>query len=248
MGRSYSISRLGTFQACPRQYKFQYIEKAAVKKPVSVEVFLGNAVHRALEKLYIMKTNGRLQPLEDMLAYYREIWDGPDRDRIKVTRDNLGVDDYIKVGLEGLEKYYVKYSPFDNGEVLALEKNFSYLLDPQGRFQFNCKVDRLNRRPDGVVEIVDYKTSAMIPTQQQLDDDDQMGVYQIGVQQLWPDFDKIEIKQIFIRQGLEMSTTMDESRLEEIRYRTYQRILEIEQATRDDEFPPRETNLCSWCV
>jgi len=248
MPRSYSISRLGTFAACPRQYKFQYIEKAVVEKPVSVEAFLGNAVHRTLENLYTLKTNGRLQDCAEMLAYYDRLWDGPDREYIKVTRESLGVDDYIKVGHEGLQKYYEHYAPFDEGDVLALEKLFSFPLDPGARFTMNCKVDRLNRRSDGTVEIIDYKTSATIPTQQQFDDNEQMGIYQLGVHHLWPDFDRIAIKQIFIRQGLEMTTEMDGEKLEEIRYRAFQRILEIEQAMKDDNFPPRESNLCSWCV
>ncbi len=248
MPRSYSISRLGTYDACPRQYKFQYIEKAVVEKPVSVEAFLGNAVHRTLENLYNLKRNGRLQNRDDVLDFYHRLWEGPDRDYIKVTRETLGVEDYIKVGHDGLRKYYDQYAPFDEGDILALEKLFSFPLDSGGRFMMNCKVDRLNRRPDGVVEIIDYKTSASIPTQQQFDDDNQMGIYQLGVQHLWPDFGHIAIKQIFIRQGLEMTTDMDEEKLEEIRYRAYQRILEIEQAVRDDNFPPKESNLCNWCV
>ncbi|MBN2227110.1 MAG: PD-(D/E)XK nuclease family protein [candidate division Zixibacteria bacterium] len=248
MPRSYSISRLGTYDACPRQYQFQYIDKAVVEKPVSVEAFLGSAVHRTLENLYNMKMNGRLQNRDDMLAFYHRLWEGPDRDYIKVTRETLGVEDYIKVGHDGLLKYYGQYAPFDEGDILALEKLFSFPLDSAGRFMMNCKVDRLTRRPDGVIEIIDYKTGASIPTQQQFDDDDQMGIYQLGVQYLWPDFNRIAIKQIFIRQGLEMTTEMDVDTLEEIRYRAYQRILEIEQAERDDHFPPRESNLCNWCV
>jgi hypothetical protein len=52
MARSFSNSKIGTFETCPRQYKFEYIEKASVEKPIGVELFLGNAVHRVLEKLY----------------------------------------------------------------------------------------------------------------------------------------------------------------------------------------------------
>jgi RecB family exonuclease len=248
MARSYSNSRIGTFETCPRQYKFEYIEKASVEKPVGVELFLGNAVHRVLEKLYTLKRNGRIQSLEEVLAFYHECWEGPDIDKIKVTREGLGVDDYIKVGAEALKKYYETMQPFDDGEVIALEKNINFPLDPNGRFSISGRVDRISRDKDGLVEIIDYKTKTSLPSQQVFDNDDQMGLYQMGVRYSWPDFQNIRLKQYFLRQGVTMMTTMDEERLEEIRYRTYQKILEIEKAQEEDNFPPKEGAICDWCV
>jgi len=248
MARAYSNSKIGTYNTCPRQYKFQHIERATVEKPVGVEAFLGSAVHQALEKLYTLKLNGKIQALEDVLRGYHEYWEGPDKESIKVTRENLGVEDYIKVGVKALERYYDKYKPFEDTRTLALEKNISFPLDPNGRFTINGKIDRIGIREDGVVEIIDYKTKALLPTQQFLDDDEQMGLYQMGVRHLWPDFGKIELKQIFLRQMTEMMTVMDDEKLEEIRYRVYQKILEIEQAVEDDNFPPRESSICDWCV
>ncbi len=245
---SYSNSKLNTFQNCPRQYKFAYIEKRAVEKPVSVEAYLGDAVHRTLEKLYTLKMNARLQPLEETIDFYRKIWEGPDRNNIKVTRDNLGVDDYIRVGENALRKYYETYAPFEDGIALDLEKKFSFPLDNEGRFSISGKIDRISRRLDGVVEIIDYKTKASIPTQQNLDNDSQMGLYCLATKYLWPDFDKIELKQIFLRHGVSLKTMMNEEKLEEIKYQAFQRILEIEQARRDDNFSPRESALCDWCV
>ena len=248
MARSYSKSKIGTFNTCPQQYKFEYIEKASVEKPVGVELFLGNAVHRALEKLYTLKRNGRTQTSDEMLKFYKECWEGPDIDKIKVTRDSLGVDDYIKVGFEALKRYYEMLHPFDDGEIIALEKNINFPLDPGGRFAISGRIDRISHYENGLVEIIDYKTKTSLPSQQAFDNDDQMGLYQIGVMHAWPDFKDIKLKQFFLRQGVTMATTMDSDRLEEIRYRTYQKILEIEQAQVNDDFPPKEGPICDWCV
>ncbi len=249
MARSYSYSRIECFNSCPRQYKFQYIEKAVIEKPVGVELFLGSAVHHSLEKIYQLKMNGKLQSLEDVLKGYHEYWEGPDREHIKVTREQLGVDDYIKSGADILKKYYDKYSPFEDSDVLALEKNIYFPIDGSGKFTLSGKIDRISRRKqDGVIEIVDYKTKMTIPAQRSLSDDDQMGLYQAGVKYLWPDFDRIELKQIFLRQGIEMSAVMDDDKLEEIKYRAYQKILDIERAAGSDNFPPKESALCDWCL
>ncbi|SYZ72419.1 conserved hypothetical protein [Candidatus Zixiibacteriota bacterium] len=248
MAISYSFSRIGTFFNCPRQYKFEHIEKAAVEKPVGVEAFLGDAVHRTLERLYRLKMDGKTLTQSEALEYYLKYWEGPDRDKIKVTREELGIDDYIEIGSRALAKYFEMLAPFDDGISVALERMFRFPLDPAGRFSIQGKIDRVCRRADGVVEIIDYKTGAALPTQQSLDDSDQMGLYQIGVNHLWPDFKEIELKQIFLRHGVILKATMDADKLEEVRYRTFQRILEIERARREDNFPPKESSLCNWCV
>jgi putative RecB family exonuclease len=246
--QSFSYSRIGTFKNCPRQYKFAYIEKPAVEKPVSVEAKLGSSVHFSLEKLYKYLVNGKILDKSVLLEDYMKRWEDQDRDRIKVVREYMDVDDYIKVGASALEKYYDRYHPFDGGEVLGLEKNISFPLDPPNRFTIRSKLDRIMRRADGTVEIIDYKTGGMLPSQQDIDRDVQMGLYQIGLQHLWPQYEKVELKQIWMRQQTELVTVMPAARLEEIRYAVYQDILAIENARRLDDFPPKESSLCDWCV
>lgn len=247
MTKSYSYSKIGQFQNCPRQYKFGYIEKATVEKPVSVEMFLGSAVHRALEKLYKFKVNRRIQPEEEMLSDYHKDWEGPDRDRIKVTREHMGIDDFINIGDNALKKYYKMYHPFDEGEIIGLEKNASFPLDANNRFMMRAKLDKMVLRKDDVVEIVDYKTQSRLPTQQDLDNSLQMALYQHAVNFLWPQFEKIELKQIYLRQGIAMSTVMDQDKLDMLKQDSINLILEIEQAGRDDDFPIKESALCDYC-
>ena len=210
-------------------------------------MFLGSAIHRALEKLYKFKVNGRIQPEDEFLADYLKDWEGPDRDRIKVTKEHMGIDDFINIGSKMLKKYYEMYRPFDEGEIIGLEKNASFPLDSANRFMMRAKLDKMVQRPDGVVEIVDYKTQSRLPTQQDLDNSLQMGLYQHAVNFLWPQFDKIELKQIYLRQGIAMSTVMSRDKLDELKQDSINLILEIEQAGRDDDFPVKESALCDYC-
>ena len=48
----YSHSRISTFEQCRYKYKLQYIDKVKVDVPTTVEAFMGDLVHRTLEKLY----------------------------------------------------------------------------------------------------------------------------------------------------------------------------------------------------
>jgi len=249
MAHAYSYSKIESFNQCPRKYKFENIERAKVEKPVGVETYLGNAVHQVLEHVYRLKLDNRLLEAAEAMGRYNEIWEnGPDKDEIKVTRENLSIDDYIETGREIVRKYYDKYYPFDNGMTLALEKNFQFPLDTEGKFTIRGKIDRLAQQSDDTVEIIDYKTKSTLTTQTALDDDNQMGLYHLGVAYLWPDFKDVVLKQVFLRHGVELKTRMTEDKLEEIRYRTFQKILEIEQSVREDNFPPKESRLCDWCV
>ncbi len=48
----YSHSRLATYETCPLQYKYAYVEKVELEPEVeTIEVFTGSRVHEALEKL-----------------------------------------------------------------------------------------------------------------------------------------------------------------------------------------------------
>ncbi len=248
MSIKYSFSRLNSFDACPRQYKFAYIEKAQVEKPVSVEAFMGASVHHALEKLYRFKDSGKIMPVEDFIKVYLERWEGPDKASIKVTVEGMAVEDYIANGEKALRKYYEKYHPFDEGEIIGLEHFINFPLDPEGRYAITGKIDKIVKRPDGVLEIVDYKTSRSLITQPILDDDTQMGLYQAGVNTQWPQFDQVELKQVFLVKDIEMKTVMPPDKIDEIKYRAFQKILEIERAIKEDDFKPKESKLCDYCV
>ena len=47
----YSHSRLSTFEQCALKFKFKYLDKVETDIEQTVEAFLGDFVHRALEKI-----------------------------------------------------------------------------------------------------------------------------------------------------------------------------------------------------
>ena len=50
---TYSQSRLGTFDNCRLQYKYEYIEKPKLEVEIeTIEAFRGGVVHKVLEELY----------------------------------------------------------------------------------------------------------------------------------------------------------------------------------------------------
>jgi putative RecB family exonuclease len=105
-------------------------------------------------------------------------------------------------------------------------------------------IDRLSRTSDGVVQIRDYKTSAHLPSQEDADNDRQLGLYQIGIQKRWPDIKNIELIWHYLAFDRELVSSRSDEVISRLVGDTTKLIDEIESA---EEFPPRESGLCDWC-
>ncbi|MCH9030762.1 MAG: PD-(D/E)XK nuclease family protein [candidate division Zixibacteria bacterium] len=247
MSDRYSHSKLGVFRNCPRRFKFQYIERPQVDRPVSADLFTGQMLHRALENLYDLAATGCLLSEEEFLERYDNSWETVSHANLVVYDLAQSVEHYIKLGRDSLQKYYRSHAPFDDGVTLGVEKRLTFTLDEERGYKIVAIIDRLRRRDDGVVEIIDYKFSKGIPSQKDLERNPQMALYQMAVQESWPQYENIVVKQIFLRQGEEFSAKLSPDLLDEARYQAVQDILEIKRALSENEFPTKESPLCKRC-
>ncbi len=242
----YSHSTLGTFRNCPRQYKFARIDRVEVPRRLEAHMLLGNIVHRQLKDLYQRAADGKLYPLEEMLKAYASDWEKESR-HVEVTSEHMTVDDYIASGREMLTAYYHKFQPFDEGKLLGAEMRLNFEL-PGSRFPVLAIVDRLLRRPDGVVEICDYKTGRTLP-QGPTDPSfyQQMALYQLGVQAKFPQFEEIELVQYFLKHEEPIRHRLRPDELEELAEQFRVEIQATINAERLDDFPTQESGLCNFC-
>ncbi len=243
---AYSHSALSSFRNCPRQFKFQYIEKPQIPKTVGAEAYLGNALHRVLQDLYVRGADGVEIPLDDALRMYIEIWEKLDRDKIKVVSDYMGVDDYIRLGREMLERHYEKYRPFKHGTLLGTEMFLSFTL-PGTPFKLRAVIDRLWKRDDGIVEICDYKTGRHLPRPTDPNFFYQMGLYQLAVMENFPQYKDIEVVQYFLRLDETVSFRFTPEDIDKLVEDIRVAILMTLEAEKMDDFPPQESSLCDWC-
>lgn len=246
MSMSYSYSSLNSFRNCPRQFKFNKIDKVKIPASVSIEAYLGNAIHRVLQQLYNRAANNKLMPLEETLKLFMEEIEKVDRDNLKVVSEYLGVDDYIVQGKEMLTKHYEKYKPFDQGTQYGTEITLRFDL-PGTNFNFIAKIDRLWKTKNGVMEISDFKTGKTIPRSGDLDFFYQMGLYQLGVMKNYPMLENFEVAQYFLRYGEEVRDVITPDRMEILVEDIKQEIFAIQDAIKFDNFPPKESPLCNYC-
>lgn len=243
----YSHSRLKTYENCPRKFAFQYIEKPDIESRDSVEAFMGTVVHNSLEHLYQMVMMERVPKWEEIRDFYEDYWEKNWKDNILIVNKSLTGNDFRNVGRRCLQDYFVAHFPFAEGRVLGLEERILVDLDGTGEYKLQGFIDRLQLADDGVTEIHDYKTSRRLPSQEEIDRERQLALYQIGIEERWPDTTGVRLVWHYMRSNRKLVSMRSRDSLDELRKETIALIDQIGHATERDDFPPHETMLCDWC-
>lgn len=243
---SYSYSALEAYRACPRKFKYTYVDRVAVIKTVTADTYLGTAVHRTLKKLYTLGADGIVMPEDAVLSEYQQEWEKLDRKALSVTSDYYTVDDYIRIGREILSGHYRRYQPFNQGTLLGAELYLDFTLEGTP-FKFRSIIDRLWKRDDGTVEICDYKTGQALTRPDDPRFLYQMGLYQLAVQANYSQFDSIELAQYFLRKDEVIRRHLKAADLDELKEQIRGDVIETIEATRLDDFPALEGTHCTWC-
>ncbi|MEA2031460.1 MAG: PD-(D/E)XK nuclease family protein [candidate division Zixibacteria bacterium] len=246
MLKSYSYTLLNTFLKCPQQFKFKYIDKIHVTKAESADLRLGNIIHNVLKQLYQRGSEDVPTSLEETLDLYESYWNRVEHDKIAVGSDYLGIDDYIHNGRKMLKTFHNHYYPFNQGTLLDVERLLRFTL-PGTNFNFSVRIDRLWKKDDGTVEICDYKSGRHMARPTDPDFYYQMGLYQLAVQDSFPQLANIELAQYFLRMDEVVSDKLIPARLDQLIEDIRVTVIETIQAERLNDFPTRESSLCNFC-
>ncbi|MDY6931435.1 MAG: PD-(D/E)XK nuclease family protein [Halobacteriota archaeon] len=236
----YSYSRINTFENCPLQFKYRYIDKIKVDTE-GVEAFLGTMVHETLEELYENRMKEREISLDELIDLYKSNWNRRWHGGIEIVKKNFCEANYRDIGERCLRDYFARYAPFDQDRTIALEKRIEVSLVD---FRLVGFIDRLSQRGDGVYEIHDYKTSSGLPTQDQVNKDDQLALYQLALADMWDDVSDVDLVWHYLQFDRELRSRRDANALRDLESRYISKIEAIESTT---EFEPKESALCNWC-
>ena len=239
----YSHSRLSSYETCPRKYRYRYVDKVETEVE-GIEAFMGKRVHEILERLYHhVARYGQPPSLAQIQQRFRREWAAGYHDQIRIVRDEHDADFYRRKGEGCLEHYYRANYPFDSGESVGIELDMRFSLDPGGRYEMRGIVDRLVRTGEGRYEIHDYKTGSM-PPRAKFARDRQMPLYQIAVQQIYPDAEEVELVWHFVGLGRTIRARRTADELEQTRAETCSL---IDKTRTVASFPGRKQPLCRWC-
>ncbi len=247
----YSHSRLCTFEQCPFKFKLRYIDKFPPEIEKTIEAYLGEKVHEALEWLYIQITNkntAAIPLIEDLIEYYAIAWKKDFSEEIKKVHNHFTYEYYFDKGIKLLIDYYTKNYPFSDNTI-AIEKLITLDLDGTGKYLLQGYADRIvHDKEKNIFEIHDYKTG-QIKNQEDLDKDRQLALYSIGIKNIFEDAKDMDVSNIhliwhFLDFNEKKQSKRTNEQLEQLKSEIIKLINKIESTK---EYPANPGMLCRWC-
>ncbi len=237
----YSHSRLSVFEGCRLRYRLKYVDR--VKRDLEgVEAFLGSRVHEALEALYRDVMMGRMPAVEAVIDGFRRSWDARWTPEVVVTDARWSPADHRAAGEECLRRYYARHAPFRADQTLGVEYRVGVDLPNGARLEGFA--DRVARDPDGWLVVHDYKTSATLPTQADVDQDRQLALYQAGIEKAWPGAPGVRLVWHFLRFDERLVSTRSPEQMAEMLRETAALVDGVEA---EGAWKPTVSRLCGWC-
>lgn len=244
-----SHSSLSTYAACPRRYAFRYVERLPGEVPSWWFTF-GSAVHRAFEafdRARIRATqDGTPAPGYDALARaFNEALDAAECEPEEAAR--------YRDRSEPVLQAYLQRAVTSDAEPVAVEIGFGVEIPvPDGGLpvRFVGYIDRIDRRSDGAIEVIDHKTGKP-RSQEDVDRDRQLTAYAFACArgglrdpatgEVLPAASRIGLH--FAETGLMVWTTRSAEDLDAFAAGIGDEV----GAIRRREFEPRAGTACRWC-
>ncbi|HEY5037909.1 MAG TPA: PD-(D/E)XK nuclease family protein, partial [bacterium] len=166
---------------------------------------------------------------------------------LRVTNESQTIEDYYQKGQLFVENYYHQYQPFDQDKTEGIELRVAFNLDPTGQYKMQGFIDRLGRDDEGTLWIHDYKTSSRKISAEDVKSEDQLALYQIGLEQNPKFGSKEKIKLIWHFVAFEKDQVVSERNPKEIDWLKRKYVSKIQTIEKAKEFPTKTGPLCQWC-
>jgi len=220
-----SYSKIRSFLDCPVLYRYRYVEGKWV--PPSGPSSFGLSIHKALEQYH--KCRGDLAAMMD---YYDCVWINAG---FASPQEQAG---YYDLGRKMLEVYW-RNDRERRSIVLYLEKKFEFVL---GKFKVRGIIDRIDSRPDGKCELIDYKTGQTERNEEYFRSSLQSAIYGIGMKRgLAIEPAIVTFWQLY--QGIQHSFPYDASREEAV----IETLCKTGEEILKEDFQPN-TAHCAFCL
>jgi putative RecB family exonuclease len=234
---SLTPSKLREYQACPKKYELR-LTSARIADECSPSLSFGNSMHEALEEIHSQCLPKNLDfDCREILSRH---W------RPKGFNDPRESTQFFNRGVEALKRY-AESAPQTLHQVLGTELYLSRIvrLPSSERVKLGCKVDRLDLRPDGHLEALDYKTNSngLVPTENHLAEDLGSFLYYVLVRLTYPEIEHVILSQLNVLTLTKVEVEYDRDMVAAHK----KALFDIVNRIKAGEFDPRPSSACSWC-
>jgi putative RecB family exonuclease len=226
-----SFSRIDTYQRCPLQFRFAYIDK--LPSAPATYLSFGTSVHTALEAFHDRTLFG-MPSEEDLLGFLYDGWDASGF--AHVGRD-VQMREYRRAQ-DVLRRYHRRvrdtYRP-----AAETEKWFEVPIGDHATVVGS--IDRIDVDDDGSYHVVDYKTGKL-RDRQQVRRSLQLAIYALACEHLYGVL-PATVSLDFVVPGTEVRVPLEELDLDAAR----RAVDQTAQAILAQDFTPTPNRLCDWC-
>lgn len=238
----FSFSQLEIYSTCPLKYKFANI----LRIPTDVDranLIFGQLIHRTLYHF--------LKPLEETeqgSLFTKEVEKELTEENLKKLYNYYWTEEgyrspeerqaYYERGLTCLRNFWKDWQEQRGSTIVYLEKKFTYKL---GGRVIKGTIDRVDRLPDGTLEIIDYKTGTVkeaLPADSKI----QLSLYQLVLEDLFG----VKVSRLtyyYLEGPKRLSFTVKPEFLNKVRQEALAKITAISEG----KFPPAPGLVCSFC-
>ncbi len=236
-----SYSQLNTYEDCPKKYKYAYILRVPSKPHASLS--FGTTIHNTLKDFYTLHREAKeglegivgLPDQQKLLELYNTHW-------VPRGYDSKAHEEKRKKSGERMLKSYYKNLYSENQRPYRLEESFSVHVDDS---VFVGKIDRIDIVDDSKekmeVEIVDYKTGK-VKNKANIKKDLQLPLYALFAEEKLG-LKVVGAKYVFVEHSEVVEVDVSEEKKNEAR----DRVVEIIEKIRKQNFAPTPGYLCKYC-
>jgi DNA helicase-2/ATP-dependent DNA helicase PcrA len=168
-----SASAVDTYERCGLQFKLDRDWRLSDKPAAAMQY--GASIHRVLKTYFDSVNLGRTKTDDELIDLFK--LDLADAKIQEAYQHEL----YEKQGVEQLRDFLAAARTLASPQVLHTEQSFEIRV---GETALVGRIDRIDRRPDGSVAIVDYKTGKA-RDQEDADESLQLSLYAIAAREKW---------------------------------------------------------------
>ena len=163
-------TRLNAYRFCPRAYAFQY-EDGLRWGGTSASQSFGGSLHRALQ-VFHQEGGAKALSVDDLKQQLGFTWSAHGYGSAEESAAALAEAGRL------LEQHHAQAASEPGRVTLAVERTVQWRHADVVLFG---KIDRLDRRPDGALEVIDYKSGRHVPTEADVRASLAMALYQLLV-------------------------------------------------------------------
>ena len=229
-----SYSQIDTFDRCPLQYYYRFVLR--IPTPPSYNQSFGTSLHNALRDFYQLVKEKRRPGLKKLLQLLKQNWLSQGYfDKAHEKKSFAQAKDLLT------RFYRLSFDP--QVKPIALEEPFKLRLAPD--FWIGGRIDRIDEKPDGSVEIIDYKTGRLF-SQKEVDTSLQMTIYALAATSpalYRRDPSQVTLSFYFLETQQKLSTRRTAQDLSKAK----QKLLEKRQQIAQSDFSPKTGPWCNFC-